>query len=167
MLEMPHCGRSCTIQPPVQVLPLAADLNEVRKLPTPAMPDGSHQYAAHDCALPRHEMPEPLRNRRPSKAEGAGNAGCTNAPTALRANEKDARRPTQVRRNHSGTPCAMVLRLLRALPGVPGFLATIACRSSRQARPQRRGDRTTRLDRTHRAARLAAQRDHRSPHHES
>ena len=39
---------------------------------------------------------------------------------------KNARRPTQVRRNHSGTPCAMVLRLLRALPGVPGLLATIA-----------------------------------------
>ena len=43
-------------------------------------------------------------------------------------NEKDARKPTQVRRNHSGTPCAMGLRLLRALPGVPGFLATIASR---------------------------------------
>src|ERR1700759_1337175 len=50
------------------------------------------------------------------------------APTALRAKQKDARRPTQVRRNHSGTPCAMVLRLLRALPGVSGLLASVACR---------------------------------------
>src|SRR5580704_2779733 len=40
--------------------------------------------------------------------------------------KKDARRPTQVRRNHSGTPCAMVLRLLRALPGVSGLLASVA-----------------------------------------
>ena len=42
---------------------------------------------------------------------------------------------TQVRRNHSGTPCAMVLRLLRALPGVPGFLATIACAACRTGGP--------------------------------
>src|SRR6202035_1851208 len=49
----------------------------------------------------------------------------------------DARRPTQVRRNHSGTPCAMALRLLRALPGVPGFLATIACAACRAEGPHR------------------------------
>jgi len=29
--------------------------------------------------------------------------------------------------DHTGIPCAMVLRLLRDLPGVPGLLATIAC----------------------------------------
>src|SRR6202000_349525 len=29
---------------------------------------------------------------------------------------------TQVRRHHSGTPCAMGLRLLRDLPGEPAFL---------------------------------------------
>src|SRR5581483_1937418 len=56
------------------------------------------------------------------------------APTALRANEKDARRPTQVRRNHSGTPCAMALRLLRALPGVPGLLASVTNESRRFGR---------------------------------
>src|ERR1700760_3178773 len=56
------------------------------------------------------------------------------APTALRAKQKVARRPTQVRRNHSGTPCAMALRLLRALPGVPGLLASVANESRRFGR---------------------------------
>src|ERR1700756_941796 len=64
---------------------------------------------------------------RPSRERGRRECRVHAAPTALRAKQKDARRPTQVRRNHSGTPCAMVLRLLRALLGVPGFLATIAC----------------------------------------
>jgi hypothetical protein len=67
------------------------------------------------------------------------------APTALRANAKDARRPTQVRRNHSGTPCAMVLRLLRALPGVPGLLAPVALSIS-AFRPQGRNRVSIRLD---------------------
>jgi hypothetical protein len=49
----------------------------------------------------------------------------------------------------SGTPCAMVLRLLRALLGVPGLLAPVVQRNLfRETCPQRRGDRTTRLDRT-------------------
>src|SRR5581483_1943153 len=59
----------------------------------------------------------------PRKAEGAGNAGCTNAPTALRAKGKDARRPTQVRRNHSGTPCAMALRLTPCSPRGVGLVS--------------------------------------------
>src|SRR5689334_17369641 len=61
----------------------------------------------------------------PQKTEGAGNAGCTTHPLPCVQNKKDARRPTQVRRNHSGTPCAMVLRLLRALLGVSGLLASV------------------------------------------
>src|SRR5690349_14002712 len=60
------------------------------------------------------------------KTEGAGNAGCTPHPLPCVHNKRDARRPTQVRRNHSGTPCAMALRLLRALLGVPGLLASVA-----------------------------------------
>src|ERR1700737_3483868 len=75
-------------------------------------------------------MPESWEHH-PPKIRGRRECRVHAAPTALRANEKDARRPTQVRRNHSGTPCAMVLRLLRALPGVPGLLATIACAACR------------------------------------
>jgi hypothetical protein len=57
----------------------------------------------------------------PSKTEGAGNAGCTPHPLPCVQNEKDARRPTQVRRNHSGTPCAMVLRLTPRSPRGTGL----------------------------------------------
>ena len=67
-----------------------------------------------------------LRNPCPSENGGRRECRVHAAPTATRANEKDARRPTQVRRNHSGTPCAMALRLLRALPGVSGVLVTVA-----------------------------------------
>src|ERR1700760_2421758 len=58
----------------------------------------------------------------PLETEGAGNAGCTPHPLPYAQNKKDARRPTQVRRNHSGTPCAMVYCLLRALAGDRAFL---------------------------------------------
>src|ERR1700748_1589698 len=58
--------------------------------------------------------------------KGAGNAGCTPHPLPCVQNEKTHAGSTQVRRNHSGTPCAMVLRLLRDLPGVSGLLASVA-----------------------------------------
>ena len=105
--------------------------------------------------------------RRPSKTEGAGNAGCTPHPLPCVQNKKDARRPTQVRRNHSGTPCAMALRLTPRSPRCTGlFSHRRAMRiTSTRLDPQHRGIRTTRLDRTHRAARLAARRVHRNPPH--
>src|ERR1700748_3499828 len=61
-------------------------------------------------------------NRPRKKAEGAGNAGCTNAPTALRANKRNAREANTGTPKSHGTPCAMVLRLLRDLPGEPALL---------------------------------------------
>jgi len=67
-----------------------------------------------------------LCRSRPRITEGAGNAGCTPHPLPCVQNKKDARRPTQVRRNHSGTPCAMALRLTPRSPWCPGSLATIA-----------------------------------------
>src|SRR6202030_4324016 len=86
-----------------------------------------------------------LQNRCPSKNRGRRECRVHAAPTALRANKKDARRPTQVRRNHSDTPCAMALRLLRALPGVPGFLAPVVLSIS-AFRPQGRNRVSRRLD---------------------
>ena len=83
---------------------------------------------ARRTAFPRHQSVRAMRSLWPLKSKGAGNAGCTPHPLPCVQNGKDARRPTQVRRNHSGTPCAMVLRLLRALPGVSGLLASVACR---------------------------------------
>src|ERR1700759_3632490 len=86
--------------------------------------------ATHDSALPRHEVPELLRNRRPSKAEGAGNAGCTPHPLPR----------VQTKKTHAGQhryaeitpalPAPWFYGLLRALPGVPGFLAPVANGSS-------------------------------------
>ena len=40
---------------------------------------------------------------------------------------KDARRPTQVRRNHSGTPCAMALRLTPCSPRCVGLSSHRRC----------------------------------------
>ena len=55
--------------------------------------------------------------RRPSKAEGAGNAGCALHP---RSRVQKAKRKThtsiQVQRRHSGIPCAMALRLTSRSP---------------------------------------------------
>src|SRR5580704_19703909 len=81
----------------------------------------------------------------PSLSRGRRECRVHAAPTALRANKRDARRPTQVRRNHSGTPCAMVLRLLRALLGVPGLLAPVASSIS-AFRPQGRNRVSITLD---------------------
>src|SRR5262249_60045496 len=62
-----------------------------------------------------------LLGRRAQGMPGARRTHCLACKT-----KKTHARPTQVRRNHSGTPCAMVLRLLRALPGVSGLLAPVA-----------------------------------------
>src|SRR5215470_6209302 len=56
------------------------------------------------------------------KMEGAGNAGCTPHPLPYAQNRKDARRLNTGTPKSSGTPCAMVLRLLRDLPAEPAFL---------------------------------------------
>src|SRR3984893_7926284 len=82
--------------------------------------------------------------------------GARTHPLPCVQNKGDARRPTQVRRNHSGTPCAMVLRLLRALPGVPGLLASVAARSLAQLDPSVGGTGPHGLTVRARAARLAA-----------
>src|ERR1700738_3334109 len=88
----------------------------------------------HETAFPRRDASGFCVIRVPRKSRGRRECRVHAAPTALRANEKDARRPTQVRRNHSGTPCAMVLRLLRALLGVPGLLASVTNESRRFGR---------------------------------
>src|SRR5581483_673534 len=63
----------------------------------------------HGLALPRRgSRPDFCFRLHPRNEEGAGNAGCTPHPLPYAQTEKNARRPTQVRRNHSGIPCAMV-----------------------------------------------------------
>src|SRR5579859_1484229 len=64
-----------------------------------------------------------LRHHRPSVDTRA--QGAPDAPVAPAARMQ--KKTPQVRRN-TGTPCAMVLRLIRALPGVPGLLASVAPR---------------------------------------
>ena len=53
------------------------------------------------------------------KAGGRRECRVHDAPTALRANKKDARRLNTGTPKSPGTPCAMGLRLLRARPGEP------------------------------------------------
>ncbi len=86
----------------------------------------------------------------PSKEEGAGNAGATIAPAALRASVESTQASHHRYAERTGIPCTMVLRLIRVLPGVPGFLATVASRLSARLDPasgQRRGIRATRFRR--------------------
>jgi hypothetical protein len=47
--------------------------------------------------------------------------------------KKQAAVTTGSARSATGTPCAMVLRLIRALSGVPGLIATVALRIARKA----------------------------------
>ena len=89
---------------------------------------GTDQCAAHDSALPRHEMPELLRNRRPSKTEGAGNAGCWPhpQPRGQKRVEGPQAKSLQVKPKHPALPARWLYGLLRALPGVSGLLAPVA-----------------------------------------
>jgi hypothetical protein len=75
----------------------------------------------------------------------------------------------QVHRN-TGTPCAMVLRLIRALLGVPGLLATVAPAkrlAMRLTSASGGRDHTISLVRLGRPSSLASQHVHRIPHHAS
>src|SRR5690242_7240868 len=71
-------------------------------------------------------MPELCIVVAPLGKEGAGNAGATNAPAALRAMKKARKQVTTGTPKRSGIPCTMVLRLIRALLGVPGLIASVA-----------------------------------------
>ena len=126
MLEMRCCGRAWTAQPPAQVPTLAGDLNEVRRRPITC-----HARRVPPVCGARFRVAAARGARAFAKSlslESRGSRECRvhAAPTALRANEKDARRPTQVRRNHSGTPCAMVLRLTPRSPWCTGLFSPIA-----------------------------------------
>src|SRR6201999_3785224 len=57
----------------------------------------------------------------PPKIEGAGNAGCTPHPLPCVQNKENAREANTGTPKSSGTPCAMVLRLLRDLPREPAL----------------------------------------------
>jgi hypothetical protein len=76
-------------------------------------------------AFPRHEMPELCIVVAP-RNQGAGNAGCRNAPAALRASEESTQASHHRYAEQAGIPCAMVFGLWRALPGVPGLIAPVA-----------------------------------------
>jgi hypothetical protein len=81
----------------------------------------------HTFAFPRRVFARVMHRRCPSMRRGRRECRVHAAPTALLAKRKKTQaRSPQVRRNHSGTPCAMALRLLRALLGVPGLLAPVA-----------------------------------------
>jgi hypothetical protein len=60
----------------------------------------------------------------PLKTEGAGNAGCANAPAALRADKKARKQVTAGTPETSGIPRAAGFNgFLRSLPGEPGFMS--------------------------------------------
>jgi hypothetical protein len=92
----------------------------------PHMGPGSRSRAlacpGRQKAFSRHVPPEfceasPSKNQRAQGMPGARRTHC------LACKQKDARRPTQVRRNHSGTPCAMVLRLIARSPRSTGLVS--------------------------------------------
>jgi hypothetical protein len=62
----------------------------------------------HDSSSPRHEMPELCIIVAPPPIEGAGNAGASIAPAALRANEKSTQASHHRYAETTGIPCAMV-----------------------------------------------------------
>jgi hypothetical protein len=62
------------------------------------VPRNDTSKSRHTFAFSRPVSPELCRNGAPSKPEGAGNAGCTDAPAALRAKEKHASKSPQVHR---------------------------------------------------------------------
>src|SRR5581483_5397294 len=98
-------------------------------------------------AFPRRDLRPGFANLAPEKAEGAGNAGCTTHPLPCVQNKKDARRPTQVRRNHTALPAQWAYGCSVISPANQLFchrrLQVIS-----QACPLHWRDRTTRLDRT-------------------
>src|SRR5262249_2348657 len=64
----------------------------------------------------------------PQETEGAGNAGRWPHPQpGVGKGRNHTSIVTEGWPKRSGTPCAMVERLLRDLPGVPGLLATVVC----------------------------------------
>ena len=68
-------------------------------------------------AFSRRIAPELCMNLFPPKLEGAGNAGCRLAPAVSCAiSAKSAHTSIQVQLEHSGIPCAMVLRLIPSSP---------------------------------------------------
>ena len=71
-----------------------------------------------------------LQNRSPPKkrAQGRPGARCTRGLVCIDA-QGNAHTSIQVKRKHSGLPCAMALRLIRALPGDRAFLPPSPLRS--------------------------------------
>ena len=71
--------------------------------------------------------------------EGAGNAGCALHPRSrVQYARKEAHTSIQVKRRHSGIPCAMVLRLIPCSPRRRIRLVTVVCGLT--ARPARLGE---------------------------
>jgi hypothetical protein len=69
----------------------------------------------------------------PSKTEGAGNAGCTLHPRSrVQCVHRNAHTSIQVQSEHSGIPCAMVLRLMPRSPWRRIPFASIAAGSMAQ-----------------------------------
>jgi hypothetical protein len=90
-------------------------------------------------------------------------AGRTRKPRGLKR-----KMPTSQYRqaDTTGTPCAMVLRLLRALPGVPGLIASVA-NGFHSLDPSVGGTGPRGLTVRDAPHVLRHNRVHRSPHHES
>jgi hypothetical protein len=105
----------------------------------------SSNKRGYASAISRHGTPELRYVHRPSKSEGAGNAGCWPQPMARLQKSKQAAVTTGSAKS-SGIPCATVLTLIARSPWEPGFLVPIAHEIIiPRAWPQRREARTTRL----------------------
>ncbi len=96
--------------------------------------------------------------RRPSRREGAGNAGRWPHPQPRLQWKKQTSVVTTGKTERSALPAQWFLRLLRALPGVSGLLASVACGIiTRKLDPSVEGTGPHGLTVRTRTARLAAQ----------
>jgi hypothetical protein len=89
----------------------------------------------HDSPFPLYECPSLASFSSLPKQGAQGMPGARRTHCLACKTGKNARRSTQVRRNHSGTPCAMALRLTPRSSWCAGFLATIVCAACRAERP--------------------------------
>jgi hypothetical protein len=82
----------------------------------------------------RHDVPELLHDRCPSKIRGRREDRVRAAPAVSCAKMRKAKTHTsiQVQRRTSGLPCAMALTAYIVLSPVTGFLATVASQKIRK-----------------------------------
>src|SRR5579871_785644 len=130
------------------------------------MPRLKRGVTPRDAATPSRGAfsPGSCQKQRPQKREGAGKAGATNAPAALRASVESTQASQHRYAERAGLPCAMVLRLIARSPRGAGLFAPVTRRSSCKLDPGIGGSGPHAFAVRPCTARPAGQSVHRIPH---